>query len=197
MFEPILEDDDIRIGVSAPSMIGEDIDLFIPFDALSASSISEKKLDLLFLCGVTPEQAKPVINATDLGNCVIAYVESTTHNIDAIWHAVRSIKGKLDSKEMPNNIDVTDIRTLLNNSHHLFAFDNKAALVDFVWGNQIGDATGVIYLAHGDIDLEDYGKVNKEISDVLPPYAVFTSSIFFAGNDACSALVGVKNSVLD
>ncbi|PKF49354.1 hypothetical protein AT251_19455 [Enterovibrio nigricans] len=110
---------------------------------------------------------------------------------------VRSIKGKLDSNEIPNNIDVADVRTLLNNSHHLFAFDNKAALVDFVWGNQIGDATGVIYLAHGDIDLEDHGKANKEISDVLPPYAFFTSSIFFAGKRACSALVGVKNLELD
>ncbi|KXF80769.1 hypothetical protein [Enterovibrio coralii] len=195
MFEPITEDEEARIGLAGAFIETHNDSLFISGTHLCDAEIESKNLDLLLVNGTEVPNAKQLCEGLRVGRCIVACIESLDGNADTVRHVISSMKGKLDSKEMPNNVDIADIRTLMDNADNLYAFDDQARLIDFLTFNAIGDATSILYLAHGDVDLEDYGATNKAISNALPPYAYFQSSVFFKGKQQCSAIVGVRRFV--
>jgi len=193
-----IEQDVVRVGIAAATNRAQQMDTFIPLESLSTSMscgiISDRRLDLLLVSGATPQQVELITSACDAIGCVVAFVGHPSNDETVIWNVIENVKGKLDAHEMPNNIDIADIRSLAEEADYLLAFDDEASLFQFLQTTPAERHLGGIYLASGRVTLNVFAEMNERIEALISPYAYFVSSFYSASTSECSALIGVRAS---
>ena len=198
MFEPAVEMEEVRVGIATPAISSKDYfantEHYMPVDSLTEEALLAKQLDLLLVHGASAAQSLMIEKACTVENCAIAVMDTTSNDSKAIYNVMLNLKAKLDSNEMPDNLDVVDVRHLASSSSQLIAFDNHQELFNYLQSVAEASLQGCIFLAHGDISLERYTKLNKKISSFLPSSAIFISSLLFAGLAECTAIVAIQSN---
>lgn len=194
MFEPAfdMEDELPKVAILASFLEDDSNPLFLPLHAFNPDVLVTNKLDLLFVHGASIEEREHLTAICDQHCCVTAFIDNPSNDVLVIEQVMRNLKGKLDSAEMPNNIDIADIREIANSADYLLAFNSKLALTAFLSSDTLGSLVGAVYLAHGGESLKEYKMMNSTLSHSLTDYAYFTSSFLYEGQGECTALVAVK-----
>ncbi|NOH85482.1 hypothetical protein F0249_16935 [Vibrio sp. 03-59-1] len=195
MFEPIaVEMDELQLAVSLPELDSVAHGILIPLENIAKSPLLISSLDALFISGLFPEQSRELTLACEAIGLEFITFENPSNDSDAIKDVVLNITDKLFSKEMPNNVDIADIRNLKQSADYLFAFNSKCSAIDFMEAQGLGIVIGGIYLAHGHTDLEAYEAINKELSYHISEFGFLCSSFHSSGRSECSILLGIKRS---
>ena len=198
MFEPAQELAQVKVGITTATKLANahfvEADFYIPIDNLSKNAILEANFDLLLVSGASPTKTLSIQQVCDTYGCAVAFFDNISDEYDPIWNVMTNLKAKLDSREMPNNLDVADVRQLAVTSEMLLAFNSHNELFSYLQRSAIGSVVGCIYLAHGNITIDDYTQVNREIASMLAPSASFTCSMLFEGVGECSAIIAIKKS---
>ncbi|CAH0525669.1 hypothetical protein [Vibrio hippocampi] len=193
MFEPlVLEDDELQLAISLPDLISVESGQLISPSQLTETTLSTCSYDALFVSGLLPEQRDELSHLCAAKHIELVVFDNPSNNAAAIQDVVVNLSDKLFSDEMPNNVDLADIRNLNQSSDYLFAFSNKTAAVDFMETQSIGVVVGGIYLAHAQTDLSEYEATNKALLHHFSEYAFLCSSFHSAGRSECTILLGVK-----
>ncbi|WP_182020300.1 hypothetical protein [Vibrio diabolicus] len=193
MFEPIAVDmDELQLAVSLPDLDSVSNAVFVPLEGIVDSPILDSSLDALFVSGLFPEQSRELAAVCEAKRLELVVFENPSNDKAAIKDVVLNITDKLFSDEMPNNIDIADIRNLNQSSDYLFAFNSKCSALDFMETQGLGVVIGGVYLAHGNTDLDEYKAVNKELSHYISEYGFLCSSIHSPGYSECTILFGIK-----
>ena len=198
MFELAEELEQVKIGITAATKIAKahfvEADFYLAIDSLSESAISKARLDLLLVSGASPAKKLSIKQVCDEHDCTAAFFDniSNEHEHEPIWNVKTNLKAKLYSQEMPNNLDIADVRLLTDASEVLLAFNCHKTLFSYLQRSAIETVVGCIYLAHGNITVDDYTQVNRKIANMLAPSASFISSILFDGVGECTAIVAIK-----
>ncbi|WP_392339619.1 hypothetical protein [Moritella marina] len=192
MFEPIGQAEMATIGISAANKWPCELDEFMLLECISEQLISDSHLDLLLVAEASPIEVGFITQICDDVGCIAAFIESSSHEQDVVWDVMLDLKGKLDAHEMPDNLDIADIRELSRYSEQLLAFDCAAKFFHFLETSS-SQFTGCIYLANGTVNLDDYTQMNQRITGYLPPSAYFASSIFSVAKSELTVLLGVEN----
>ncbi|MEZ9133995.1 hypothetical protein AB4113_19910, partial [Vibrio breoganii] len=125
MFEPIeSEIDELQLAISLPELDSVVNGTLLSFDALTASSLSDSIFDALFVSGTFAEQSKELSQVCVDKRIELVVLENPTNDLTVIHDVVINLVDKLFSDEMPNNIDLADLRLLNQYSDHLLAFNN-------------------------------------------------------------------------
>ncbi|MGI2174569.1 hypothetical protein [Shewanella ulleungensis] len=197
MFDILTEPDLLRVGISAPVKELDEVDIFIQLHLLSKASIVEARLDLLLVCGASVQQREFLLETTGSIGCIVVFIDNPFNDTSAILNVMLNVKGKLDSNQMPNNIDIADIKNLADQADYLLAFDSFAALQDFFDSAILDRFVGAIHLSHDNTDLETYEKQNQSIGKFLSSYAYFTSSVYLNGKAQCTVLLGMQSIIIE
>ena len=198
MFEPAVEMEKVKVGIAAAAKYSESyfakLTHYMPLNILTEEALQAKQLDLLLVHGASAAQTRLIDKACATQNCAVATIDSSGSDSQASCNVMLNLKAKLDSDEMPNNLDVVDVRHLAACSSQLLAFDNHQELFNYLQSAADANLKGCIYLAHGDISLDIYTELNNRISSLLPSSALFISSLLFAGRAECTAIVAVQTN---
>ncbi|UXI03896.1 hypothetical protein [Photobacterium sp. TY1-4] len=193
MFEPLIADrDELKLGISAPEAGSVDQEYFIPLSQLSKALILDSSFDLLLVSGASPQQAQIVTASCEKSATVVAFVESPSADMTAIWDVMVNLSGKLFSNEMPDNIDVADVRNLVQDSDVLFAFNCKNTAIDYLADQDSGEVVGGIYLAHRHTDLAEYESTNQQLLRYISAYGYLSSSVYRRGRADSTILLGIR-----
>ncbi|MEJ2764834.1 hypothetical protein VV869_12830 [Photobacterium sp. MCCC 1A19761] len=193
MFEPLSADmGELKLGIAAPEAGSVDQKYFIPLSQLSEILILDSSFDLLLVSGASPQQAQVVAESCEKSGTVVAFVESPFHDTTAIWDVMANISGKLFSTEMPNNIDVADVRNLVQDSDVLFAFNRINAAIDYLENRASGEVVGGIYLAHRHTNLAEYESTNQQLLSYVSEYGYLSSSFYSGGRSDSTILLGIR-----
>ncbi|MEZ9701954.1 hypothetical protein AB4455_24195 [Vibrio sp. 10N.261.46.E12] len=194
MFEPIeIDMDELQLAISLPELDSVPNGVFIPLEDILDFSSQDSNFDALFVSGLYPEQSKTLIQACAGKALELVNFENPSNDLAAIHDVVLNLVGKLFSDEMPNNIDIADIRNLNQSSDFLFAFNRKSSALDFMAAQALGVIVGGVYLAHGGTELDEYEAVNKELTNHISEYGFLCSSFYGLGRSECTILLGVKS----
>lgn len=198
MFELAEELEQVKIGITTATKITKahfvEADFYLAIDSLSERAISEANLDLLLVSGASPAQTQYIQQVCDKHGCAVAFFDNISNEHEPTWNVMTNLKAKLDSKEMPNNVDIADVRLLTGASEVLLAFNCHRTLFSYLQRSTIETIVDCIYLAHGNITIDDYTQFNRQIANMLAPSASFISSILFEGIGECTAILAVKNN---
>ena len=113
---------------------------------------------------------------------------------DDCQHISQADVGEIDEEIASYNLDIADVRQLAATSEMLLAFNSHNELFSYLQRSAIGSVVGCIYIAHGNIAIDDYTQVNREIASMLAPSANFTCSMLFEGVGECTAIIAIKKS---
>ncbi|MDN3698344.1 hypothetical protein QWY97_13455 [Vibrio cortegadensis] len=193
MFEPIeIDMDELQLAISLPELDSVQNGTFIPLEDILGSSLQDSNFDALFVSGLFPEQSEKLVQVCAGQGLELVNFENPSNDLAAIHDVVLNLSGKLFSDEMPNNIDIADIRNLNQSSDFLFAFNRKSSALDFMAAQELGVIVGGVYLAHGRTELDEYEAVNKELTNHIYEYGFLCSSFYGLGRSECTILLGVK-----
>ena len=193
MFEPLeTEEDELKIAVSLPELDAVSHSCFISLDNLNKSSLQRSDFDALFVSGILPDQSRNLSELCMEIGVELVIFENPLNNLAAIHDVVINITDKLFSSEMPNNIDLADIRNINQSSDYMFAFNDKQLALDFMKDQGLGDVIGGVYLAHGYTELEEYEATNKELLNYFSDDGFLCSSFHSSGRSKCTILLGIK-----
>lgn len=195
MFEPAETDADVlKIAVSLPRREAVSNGDFIPLEKLEVSLSEDARFDAVFVSGLSPEQSQSLAQrCADLDVDLIVF-ESPSNHVTAIEDVVINMTDKLFSDEMPDNIDLIDIRYINQCSDSLFAFNNKASALYFLEEQDLGSVIGGVYLAHGNTELTEFETTNNELLNRFSDSGFLCSSFHYFGRSECSILLGIKRS---
>ena len=195
MFEPAQELAQVKVGLTTATKLANahfvEADFYLPIDNLPKNAILEANFDLLLVSGASPTKTLSIQEVCNTYGCAVAFFDNISDEYDPIWNVMTNLKAKLDSREMPNNLDVADVRQLAVTSEMLLAFNSH---ISYLQRSAIGSVVGCIYLAHGNITIDDYTQVNREIASMLAPSASFISSLLVEGVGECTAIIAIKKS---
>ncbi len=191
MFEPMAEAESAKIAIVSPLKYNDSgLYINLQFEDLSHEIVSE--LDLMMVLSATPEQIDKLRSEFSSTYCIMAFIENPSNDSTAVLNAAHNLANKFLAREMPNNIDVADVRELARREdNHLFAFNRQDSLFDFLESNELGEATGLIYLEQGEVTMESYEKNTRRLGALISPYAHFTCSIHQSELGDCTALVSI------
>ncbi|MDN3699260.1 hypothetical protein QWY97_18240 [Vibrio cortegadensis] len=193
MFEPIeIDMDELQLAISLPDLDSVPNGTFIPLEDILGSSLQVSNFDALFVSGLCPEQSEKLVQVCAGKGLELVNFENPSNDLAAIHDVVQNLTGKLFSDEMPNNIDIADIRNLNQSSDFLFAFNRKSSALDFMAAQEFGVIVGGVYLAHAGTELDEYEAVNKELTNHISEYGFLCSSFYGLGRSECTILLGVK-----
>lgn len=193
MFEPLMDDmDELKLAVSLPDLDATQHGHFIPLSDLSEANLTNPVFDALFVSGLSREARQSLSELCDKLGTELVEFESPADDLTAINDVVQNLAGKLYAHEMPNNIDVADIRYLNQCSNYLFAFNNKCAALGFLAVQELGEVMGGVYLAHGNTELSVYEATNNELLQHFSEHGFLCSSFYSAGRSECTILLGLK-----
>lgn len=193
MFAPRgLDIDELQLAISLPELDSVSNGVLIPLNRLVDSPLLDPSLDALFVSGLFPEQSRNLIATCESKGLELVVFENPSNDLTAIKDVVLNITDKLYSNEMPNNIDLADIRNLNRSSDYLFAFNSKRAALNFMDAQEFGVVIGSLYLAHGGTELDEYEAVNKELSHYISRHGFLCSSLHSSGSSECTILLGIK-----
>lgn len=193
MFEPIeIDMDELQLAISLPALDFVPNGTFIPLEDILSSSLQDSNFDALFVSGLLPEQSEKLVQECADKGLELVNFENPSNDLAAIHDVVLNLAGKLFSDEMPNNIDIADIRNFNQSSDFLFAFNRKSSALDFMKVQDLGVIVGGVYLAHGGTELDEYEAVNKELTNQISEYGFLCSSFYGLGRSECTILLGVK-----
>ncbi|WP_117234828.1 hypothetical protein [Vibrio maerlii] len=194
MFEPTDENvDELKLAISLPDLHTTDFGHLISLDDLPSTKFSELDYDAWFLSGIGSKYIRNLTNVCETQGIELVVFDSPYHDTTAIHDVVVNLANKLFSKEMPNNIDIADIRNLNQSSDHLLAFNSKREALCFLKEQELGEVIGGVYLAHGGTDLEEYEKSNKALQNHISDYGFLCSSFLSTGIAECTILLGVRS----
>ncbi|MDK9739878.1 hypothetical protein KI655_21515 [Vibrio sp. D404a] len=197
MFEPSTEElDPLKIA----SYLNNS-ELTNTSDNLSESDLSEatfnnKQLDALLVSALDEEQSECLISLCEKSNTSLLCFENPSNDAAAVARVIDNLMGKLQSHEMPNNIDVADLRNLSESGDLLFGFDNHSAALDFLDAQNLGKVVGGVYLAHGTVELSQYEQATNELLTRFPDSGYLCSSFYGAGLGQCTIVLSVKAVVV-
>ena len=193
MFEPAeIDMDELQLAISLPKLDSVSNGSFIPHENIESSPLLNSKFDAFFVSGLFPEQTTTLSQLCENYSLEMVVFESPSNDLAVIHDVVLNIADKLFSDEMPNNIDIADIRNLNQSSEYLFAFNSKNFALDFMEAQELGVVIGGIYLAHGSADLNEYETTNKKLMAHISENGFLCSSFHFPGRSECTILLGVK-----
>ena len=193
MFEPIeIDMDELQLAISLPELASVPNGTFIPLEDILGSTLQDSNFDALFVSGLFPEQSRKLVQMCAGKGFELVNFENPANDLTAIHDVVLNLSGKLFSDEMPNNIDIADIRNLNQSSDCLYAFNRKSSALDFIAAQELGAIVGGVYLAHGGTELDEYETVNKELTNHISEYGYLCSSFYGLGRSECTILLGVK-----
>ncbi|MDH5979516.1 hypothetical protein BCU26_011535 [Vibrio splendidus] len=193
MFEPIeSEIDELQLAISLPELDSVVNGTLLPFEALTASSLSDSIFDALFVSGTFAEQSKELSQVCVDKRIELVVLENPTNDLTVIHDVVINLVDKLFSDEMPNNIDLADLRLLNQYSDHLLAFNHKCAAINYMSTQKLGVVMGGVYLAHGQTDLDEYENTNQDLIHHIPETGFLCSSYHSLGRSECTILIGIK-----
>lgn len=195
MFEPAQTDADVlKIAVSLPDRETVSNGDFIPLESLATSLFEDARFDAVFVSGLSPEQSQLLSQTcADLGVELIVF-DNPSNRVTVIEDVVINITDKLFSDEMPNNIDLIDIRYINQCSDHLFSFNNKVSALHFLEEQDLGSVIGGVYLAHGDTELTEFEVTNNELLNYFSDSGFLCSSFHYFGRSECTILLGIKRA---
>lgn len=160
MFDPAVEMEKVKVGITAPIISSKnyfaDVKHYIPIDTLTEKALLAKQLDQLLVHGASTAKSQLIDKACTVQNCVVAEIDSLSSGSEVIYNVMLNLKAKLDSNEMPNNLDVVDLRHLVSTTSQLIGFDSHEKLFSYLQSVTGANLLGCIFLAHGDISLEMY-----------------------------------------
>lgn len=184
--------DELQLAISLPKLDSVSNGSFIPHENIESSPLLNSNFDALFVSGLFPEQSIALSQLCENYRLEMVVVENPSNDSAAIHDVVLNLADKLFSDEMPNNIDIADIRNLNQSSEYLFAFNNKSLALDFMEAQEVGIVIGGIYLAHGNTDLNEYEITNKNLIGHISENGFLCSSFHSSGRSECTILLGVK-----
>ncbi len=193
MFVPLIDDtDELKLGISAPDYDLQEVEYFVPLAELSDALIEERSFDLLFVSGATAIQIQSVIEMCEKVGTVVVLIENPSNDTQAIRDVISNLSGKLLSDEMPNNLDVADVRNINRDSDLLLAFNSKQTAIDFLESGRLGQALCGIYLAHGGADLSEYESTSNQLLSYISEYGYLCSSFYSRGRSEVTILLGIR-----
>jgi hypothetical protein len=194
MFEPSIPTEEVRIAVSLPIINSIDYGTFISLDALSKEQLTNSTFDALMVSGLSPNR-KRYLSAVckELGTLFIAF-DNPSNDMLAINNAVSNLIGKLVTNEVPNNIDLADIKNLMQCSELLYAFNDSRIALDFLATQKAGETTGAIYFSHGRTDMKKCEEICNELLSHISQHGNLCFSVFEPGDSECTILLGIPNS---
>lgn len=194
MFEPVESvADELQVGICIPNLASLENGYSIATDKLTESTLSHIRLDALFVSGLSLKQHSDLSKICLLHHVELVVFDNPKKDSTAIRDVVINLTNKLASKEMPNNLDLADIRSLNQSSDCLFAFNSKESAIDFIKYQQLGAVVGGIYLAHGDVGLGEYESTNNALLHYFSEKAILCSSFLSVGVSDCTILLGIKS----
>ncbi|WP_228013010.1 hypothetical protein [Vibrio sp. OPT18] len=194
MFEPrSVGMDELKLAVSLPGLDFVSNGIYIPPDDIVGSPLLTSSLDALFVSGLIPEKNRELAGACVAIDLELFVFENPSNDSIAIRDVVLNITDKLFSDEMPDNLDIADIRELNQSSDYLLAFNNKYSALDFMETQGLGTLVGGVYLAHCNTDLDEYETVNKQLSCYMSDYGFLCSSFHSSGHSDCTILLCINS----
>lgn len=184
--------DEIKLAISLPEFNVVQHGNCILLDDLSEEHLLDSSFDTLFISGLLSEDRQALSELCDKIGTDFVVVENPSNDSAAIHDVIMNIVGKLYADEMPNNIDVVDIRNLNECSDILFAFHTKSSALDFLNAQELGDLVGGVYLGHGKIELSEYEATNKALLNHFSDNGYLCSSLYGLGHSECTILLGIK-----
>ncbi|EJC7036891.1 hypothetical protein AB0537_003760 [Vibrio parahaemolyticus] len=194
MFEPLMDEETVHVAIASSEVVhclktyGE-----VAIDDLTAQYITEKTLDLLLVGSVSETQIRKIRPWCESSCCDVVFVDSLSKDDKVVNNVMRNIAKKLTVRQMPNNIDISDIRKISNQSSHVLAFNSYQELYHFLDTQKLHNLNGLIYLAHGG-DLSNYEANNRHLRDFISPQTYFISSFLSGGLGECTVLVSITYS---
>ena len=194
MFEPIeMELDEPQIAAYAPSNEFSEGVNHLSESELSESILRSKKLDALLVSSNSLNQTKQLNTLCQHSDTLLLVFDSPSNDMSAVARVIENLMAKLLSHEMPNNLDVVDLRNLLESSDFLFAFDNHSAACDFLDAQNLGKVIGGVHLAHKVIELSQYENATNLLLDRFPDTAYLCASIYSDGVGESTTVIGIKS----
>lgn len=167
---------------------------FVPLSELSESRVHAEKADLALVYGAGTLVGKEIKTWCDDIGCVVALLDNELTETALAMRVMSNIKGKLDAHEMPDNIDIADIRNLAEDSSKLIGFDNPEYLYSFLETSATDEIAGIVFLLHGAVTEHMFQETAEKIREYMPDNSILYFSAFSKGQGKCSALVGIKSS---
>ncbi|WP_017220427.1 hypothetical protein [Moritella dasanensis] len=190
MFE-LIDEEPVNIVIATVEK-NELMPSIFAFSDLSESQLRSEKVDFLMVYGATEIVNDRLKVPCDNTGCVLAVIDSELTNTDLATQVMTNIKGKLDGHEMPNNLDICDIRQLAEDAHKLVGFDCLDKLHQFLQRAESRTVIGVVLLLHGRVDEAIFSDAGQRIQKHISDFSVLYLSVFSKGIGRCSALVGIK-----
>lgn len=194
MFEPIeIELDELKIAAYTPTHNCSDGINHLSESDLSEAVLSRKKLDALLVSSSGINQSQQMIGLCQLSDTLLLVFDNPSNDMSAVYRVIDNLIGKLQSHEMPNNLDIVDLRNLSEGSDFLFAFDNHSAVCDFLDAQNLGKVVGGVHLAHKVTELSQYENATDQLLDRFPNTAYLCSSIYSDGIGDSTTVIGIKS----
>ncbi|UUM32327.1 hypothetical protein [Vibrio japonicus] len=196
MFEPLIDNnDELKLGISAPEPDFQALDYFVPLVELSDALIVERSFDILFVSGASEKQTQSIAESCEKVGTVVVFIENPSNDRQAIGDVINNLSGKLLSKEMPNNLDVADVRNIDRDSDVLFAFNRKQTALDFLESAGFGEVVSGIYLSHNGADLSEYESTSKQLLSHISDGGYLCSSFYSSGRSEVTILLGIRTGL--
>ena len=197
MFEPIeMELDELNIAIYAPNnQFSTDVNLLSESE-LTEPVLNSKKLDALFVSSNDLNQSKHLIELCQISDTLLLVFDNPSNDMSAVSRVIENLIAKLQSHEMPNNLDVVDLRSLSESSDFLFAFDSHSSACDFLDVQNLGKVVGGVHLAHRVTELSQYENATNQLLDRFPDTAYLCASIYSDGIGESTTVVGIKSAML-
>ncbi|WP_225311886.1 hypothetical protein [Vibrio diabolicus] len=152
----------------------------------------EANFDALFVSSLFPDQNRELSQICAEKRVELVVFENRSDDMVAVHDVVLNLADKLFSDEMPNNIDIADIRNINQSSNYLFAFNSKHSALEFMETQDLGIVIGGVYLAHGNTELSEYEVTNRELLNHFSDSGFLCSSFHTLGRSECTILLGIK-----
>lgn len=195
MFQPIeMELDEPKIAAYAPSNEFSEGVNHLSESELTEPELNRKKLDALLVSSNSLNQTKQLINLCQHSDTLLLVFDNPSNNMSAVSRVIDNLMAKLLSHEMPNNLDIVDLRNLSDSSDFLFAFDNHSAACDFLDAQSLGKVVGGVHLAHKVTELSQYEDATNQLLDRFPDTAYLCASIYSDGVGESTTVIGIKSA---
>ncbi|WP_394205213.1 hypothetical protein [Shewanella waksmanii] len=159
------------------------------FSRASITQLEQRSWDLILVESATKQYTAPLIQMQQQSSCSILFINNPSNDRHAITQVCANISAKLYSDEMPNNLDVADMRLFDSINHHLFAFNSLSDAIDFLQSNPSVTVTAALYLAHNVANLAHYQQAMADLAANLNDNCSFFTSMLDTGQGQCSILV--------
>ncbi|MEF1230250.1 hypothetical protein QTO02_22680, partial [Vibrio fortis] len=113
MFEPVeIELDALKIAAYAPiNQFSESVN-YLSESELSEPKLRSVKLDALLVSSNVLNQTKQLITLCRQSDTLLLVFDNPSNDMSAVSRVIENLMAKLLSHEMPNNLDIVDLRNL-------------------------------------------------------------------------------------